>query len=101
MNHSHDELPASDERPAQDTFAAGDGKPRDPGYPLLAYRNQKFLDSPNARSLRLISEYLYPLSHFPKRNIQCTIVFFASAPTLQTAPNPPPYNPTHTLTLTL
>src|SRR5260370_38311776 len=92
MNHSHDELPASDERPAQDTFAAGDGQPRDPGYPLLAYRNQKFLDSPDARSLRIISEYLYPLSHFRKEKIQDTIVFFGSARTFEMGHNRRYYN---------
>ena len=30
----------------------------------LAYRNRDFLDGPEGRSLRILSEYLYPLSHF-------------------------------------
>jgi uncharacterized protein (TIGR00730 family) len=52
----------------------------------LAYRNQKFLDTPEARSLRILSEYLYPLSHFRQQKIQDTIVFFGSARTLEMGP---------------
>ena len=33
-------------------------------HPLPAYRNEEFLDTPDARPLRILSEYLYPLSHF-------------------------------------
>ncbi len=71
---------------------SNDGKPGDAGYPLLAYRNQKFLDGPDARSLRIISEYLYPLSHFRKEKIQDTIVFFGSARTFEMGPNARYYN---------
>jgi uncharacterized protein (TIGR00730 family) len=49
----------------------------------LAYRNQQFLDTPDARSLRILSEYLYPLSHFKQQKIHDTIVFFGSARTLE------------------
>ena len=49
----------------------------------LAYRNQQFLDAPDARSLRILSEYLYPLSHFKQQKIHDTIVFFGSARTLE------------------
>jgi uncharacterized protein (TIGR00730 family) len=52
----------------------------------LAYRNQQFLDAPEARSLRILSEYLYPLSHFRQQKIQDTIVFFGSARTLEMGP---------------
>jgi uncharacterized protein (TIGR00730 family) len=45
----------------------------------VAYRNEGFLDSPDARPLRIISEYLEPLSHFRDENIEDTIVFFGSA----------------------
>ena len=45
----------------------------------LAYRNTGFLDTPSARSLRILSEYLYPLSHFRNEKIQDTVVFFGSA----------------------
>ena len=51
----------------------------------LAYRNQEFLDTPDARSLRILSEYLYPLSHFRKEKIRDTIVFFGSARTFETS----------------
>ena len=45
----------------------------------VAYRNEEFLDSPDARPLRILSEYLEPLSHFRDEQIQDTIVFFGSA----------------------
>jgi uncharacterized protein (TIGR00730 family) len=47
--------------------------------PQLAYNNEDFLKTPEARSIRLLSEYLEPLSHFRKQKIQDTIVFFGSA----------------------
>jgi len=34
--------------------------------PPLAYKNEEFLKGPEARPLRIISEYLEPLSHFRK-----------------------------------
>ena len=46
---------------------------------LVAYKNDKFLDSPAARSLRILSEYLEPLDHFRREKIRDTIVFFGSA----------------------
>ena len=49
----------------------------------LAYRNKEFLDTPDARALRILSEYLYPLSHFRKEKIHDTIVFFGSARTFE------------------
>jgi uncharacterized protein (TIGR00730 family) len=52
----------------------------------LAYRNREFLDTPDARSLRILSEYLYPLSHFRKERIHDTVVFFGSARTLEMGP---------------
>jgi uncharacterized protein (TIGR00730 family) len=45
----------------------------------VAYLNETFLESPDARGLRILSEYLEPLSHFRDENIQDTIVFFGSA----------------------
>jgi uncharacterized protein (TIGR00730 family) len=45
----------------------------------VAYLNEAFLESPDARPLRIISEYLEPLSHFRDENIQDTVVFFGSA----------------------
>ncbi len=45
----------------------------------LAYREEAFLQSADSRPLRLLSEYLWPLSHFQEEKIQDTIVFFGSA----------------------
>ena len=45
----------------------------------VAYLNESFLESPDARPLRILSEYLEPLSHFREEMIQDTIVFFGSA----------------------
>jgi uncharacterized protein (TIGR00730 family) len=46
---------------------------------VVAYKNDGFLDSPAARSLRILSEYLEPLDHFRREQIRDTIVFFGSA----------------------
>jgi len=46
---------------------------------LVAYKNEEFLDSPAARSVRILSEYLEPLDHFRREMIRDTIVFFGSA----------------------
>ena len=45
----------------------------------LAYKNEAFVDSPDARPLRILSEYLEPLSHFRREKVKDTIVFFGSA----------------------
>jgi uncharacterized protein (TIGR00730 family) len=47
--------------------------------PPLAYKNEEFLKGPDSRPLRIISEYLEPLSHFRRQRIRDTIVFFGSA----------------------
>ncbi len=44
-----------------------------------AYKNEPFLDSADARPLRILSEYLEPLSHFRKLRVRDTIVFWGSA----------------------
>ncbi len=44
-----------------------------------AYKNEAFLDTADARPLRILSEYLEPLSHFRRQKIRDTIVFFGSA----------------------
>jgi len=45
----------------------------------LAYQNEPFLSSPDGRILRLLSEYIEPLSRFRREQIQDTVVFFGSA----------------------
>ena len=47
--------------------------------PVLAYRDQDFLDSDDARPLRIIAEYLAPLRALREQKVQDTIVFFGSA----------------------
>lgn len=44
-----------------------------------AYKNQGFLNSKDARPLRILSEFLEPLSRFTYYNVKDTIVFFGSA----------------------
>jgi len=57
---------------------ANGNKPLEP-IPQLAYRNLRFLDSADARALRILSEYLDPLAHLRKAGVQHTVVFFGSA----------------------
>ena len=45
----------------------------------LAYMNPEFLESEEARPLRILAEYLEPLRRFREQNIQDTVVFFGSA----------------------
>jgi len=47
--------------------------------PPKFYKDPKFMNSPDARSLRILSEYLGPLSYFQREKIKDTIVFFGSA----------------------
>jgi uncharacterized protein (TIGR00730 family) len=45
----------------------------------LAYKNEAFLDSEDARPLRILAEYLQPLYAFQRQQICGTVVFFGSA----------------------
>jgi len=45
----------------------------------LAYRDQEFLESDEARPLRIIAEYVEPLRRCKAQSIQDTVVFFGSA----------------------
>ncbi len=47
--------------------------------PEKAYKNIEFLNSPNARVIRILSEYLEPQARFRKLGIKDTVVFFRSA----------------------
>ena len=47
--------------------------------PVVAYRDQDFLDSDDARPLRIIAEYLAPLRALREQEVRDTIVFFGSA----------------------
>src|ERR1035437_8876198 len=46
---------------------------------LKAYDNLDFLNSHDARTIRILSEYYEPKARFEKNNIVDTIVFFGSA----------------------
>jgi uncharacterized protein (TIGR00730 family) len=45
----------------------------------LAYHDATFLESTDARPIRILAEYLDPLRRFREENIQDTVVFFGSA----------------------
>ncbi len=45
----------------------------------LAYENKQFLDAPEGRILRILSEYAEPLARFRREGVQDTVVFFGSA----------------------
>jgi uncharacterized protein (TIGR00730 family) len=45
----------------------------------VAYKDVDFIDSEDGRGIRILSEYLHPLSNFRDQKIQDTIVFFGSA----------------------
>jgi hypothetical protein len=45
----------------------------------VAYQNEPFLNSPDGRILRILSEYQEPLARFRREQIQDTVVFFGSA----------------------
>jgi uncharacterized protein (TIGR00730 family) len=47
--------------------------------PELAYEHRAFLESDEARPLRILAEYLEPLHRFRRAGIHDTIVFFGSA----------------------
>ena len=46
---------------------------------VKAYNNAEFLNSKNARALRILAEYLEPKSRFEAQNVEDTVVFFGSA----------------------
>jgi uncharacterized protein (TIGR00730 family) len=50
-----------------------------PTQPSLAYKDEQFLDSDEARPLRILAEYLEPWEIFCRERVHDTIVFFGSA----------------------
>ena len=50
-----------------------------PAPPKVAYENPKFLESDDARPLRMLAEYLEPLQRLRDARVHDTIVFFGSA----------------------
>src|SRR5277367_5558447 len=55
------------------------GKPPHLHRAPLSYQNPAFINSPDGRLVRIISEYSEPLARFRRERIQDTIVFFGSA----------------------
>jgi len=58
---------------------------REPAHPL-AYLDESFVTSEEARPLRILAEYMEPLERFRRECVRDTIVFFGSA---RIAPNGP------------
>jgi uncharacterized protein (TIGR00730 family) len=56
-----------------------EAKPGTLAHHPLAYKNEKFLDSDDARALRILAEYLEPLYRFHEQKVPGTVVFFGSA----------------------
>lgn len=46
---------------------------------IKSYRNAEFLESDEARDIRILSDYTYPNAQFNKQNVKDTIVLFGSA----------------------
>ncbi len=55
------------------------GTPEELPEAPLAYENSDFLNSPDGRVIRLLSEYQEPMSRFRRERVQDTVVFFGSA----------------------
>jgi uncharacterized protein (TIGR00730 family) len=53
--------------------------PEKPISPAPAYERMSFLESDEARPLRILAEYLEPLARFQRAGVHDTIVFFGSA----------------------
>jgi len=51
----------------------------DPDRSPLAYKDEEFLDSEDARPLRILAEYMQPLQVFEREGVAGTIVLFSSA----------------------
>ena len=56
-----------------------DTPPTRPQRRLKAYQDTRFLESKDARALRILAEYLEPLYRFQRHHVQDTIVFMGSA----------------------
>jgi uncharacterized protein (TIGR00730 family) len=62
-----------------ETKLASDSAPPPLAPAPLAYENTSFLNSADGRLIRIVSEYVEPLSRFRRERIQDTVVFFGSA----------------------
>jgi hypothetical protein len=58
-----------------------------PSDPPLAYLDPEFIDSDEARPLRILAEYLQPMRAFRHQQVRDTIVFFGSARMAEDGPH--------------
>src|SRR2546423_12687254 len=65
--------------PRKRRIIASDGKLAVMSQQPLAYLYPDFLESAEARPIRILSEYLEPLRRFKEQKVQDTVVFFGSA----------------------
>jgi uncharacterized protein (TIGR00730 family) len=72
-------------------------EPPNDGRRPVAYLNQKFLNSPDARAIRMLAEFLEPLAHFRREKIRDTVVFFGSARIREEGPLKQYYDDARTL----
>ncbi len=63
----------------------------------VAYLNEQFLNSPDARAIRILAEFLEPLSHFRREKVRDTVVFFGSARLKEDGPLKEYYDAARTL----
>jgi uncharacterized protein (TIGR00730 family) len=63
----------------------------------VAYLNEQFLNSPDARVLRILAEFLEPLAHFRREKVRDTVVFFGSARLTEEGPLSQYYEDARTL----
>jgi len=71
--------PAAGTEPAPRAVIPGNGTPPPLERAPLAYENVAFLNCPDGRLIRIVSEFLEPLARFRREQIQDTVVFFGSA----------------------
>jgi len=76
-------------------------KPPHGGRRPVAYLNEQFLNSPDARALRILAEFLEPLAHFRREKIRDTVVFFGSARLREDGPLSQYYHDARTLAKSL
>src|SRR3984957_16455830 len=72
-------MPCTSADPPIESMKHKTGKPPDLNRAPLSYQNPAFVNSPDGRLVRIISEYSEPLARFRRERIQDTIVFFGSA----------------------
>ncbi|MFH1878272.1 MAG: LOG family protein [Candidatus Omnitrophota bacterium] len=54
-------------------------KKKKPGWIVKAYNNYEFLNSPQARTIRVLTELIEPAARFRRYKVKDTVVFFGSA----------------------